>query len=484
MYTGTIVLVFYLLCVQTVLAKDEHSFSWPETGTNANSSYFVKTIGPFALSAPHRDAVKRAVKAASIYWRSPLPLRVLIRYKKLSSTSRLAKSKVKYVPTPNNPSVLIQRPSYVAATGLRAKPENQYDVEIEVNSDVKWHLSDTAPPENRFDLATVVLQEMYKNFMFSGSLKYEIGVSGETEAWLRDNTPSRFDTFVVNGFGCPLLLHYRSNKAQLGHELDSTTSMYFLNTSFPLSTYYWSMSREESVYASNPLVWAVTSIHPLPGQRSLRPPDEALRMQNIYTDLDVNPPSLVVCAAPTTSATTKLSSNQSRGKKKKSVKRILHVPVWAFGLYCVFALIMLAFCLFCICTMGALAKQKEGSRLGRFLACCCTGIDAAPVHPSEPTQVFNYEKHYSKDSANRTRRPSIGNMRNSLEYVRDRIASGIGITGATAGNGATNENTNGTQPVPTPPPAVAVTVDVESSQPSLTAAAEAVLPNQLQTLES
>ncbi len=463
------ILLVTLFFIHVAHATTKHSFLWPLENTKANSTYSVLTIGNYSKSIPHRDAITRALTAASTYWSSSLRLRVLIRYKNLVQPKLYAISKVNFVPLPDDPSVLIQNAAYIAATGSRPNNSTKHDIVIEINTAVKWHLnSSSPPPKDRYDLATVVLHELYKHFMFSGQLRYEHGPGIEPKAWIRKDTPSRFDTLVVNAFGCPILLHYRKNKLQLGHELTTSSTLNFINSSYPLLSYYSAASFTESVYAGFYDRWNVTSRGPIMGEQSLIVPDKALEMQKLYTNLSIKRPSTDICATARSSSKTK-----NKASKSKRPTRILHLPIWAFGLYIVFALILLCFCLFCICTMGALAKQKEENHFVKYLGCCCTGVEAGPMHPSEPTPVFCYTdgaaaKRYSKESSNHRRRSS---MRNSIEFLREHISSAVG----SARNPRSGDEAHLT---PTPPPAVAT--DIEASQISLAVAAEVELPDRSQ----
>lgn len=183
-------------------------------GPSAESKFVCEVV-----NAPDRLDVKTAVAIAlttmSQSWSSRVTVTMIVRFDNLGNESILASGGGAFFvqlgsPLPDGIIIPIGAAEAIRGEDLNGNKEGdeQYDVIVTINSVTPWYTGDGIPPENQYDLATVLLHEIYHNLVFSGSVVAEKDtVDGvvQQKAYLFGNYRTRFDMFLATQSNCGVL---------------------------------------------------------------------------------------------------------------------------------------------------------------------------------------------------------------------------------------------------------------------------------------
>lgn len=90
---------------------------------------------------------------------------------------------------------------------------DRYDVLVKINKATPWHLDvHSQAPQNQYDLITVLLHEVYHNFLFSGAVSVNTTNPNAPHAYLLDGYPARFDLFLANEQNCAVLDYLKDTR--------------------------------------------------------------------------------------------------------------------------------------------------------------------------------------------------------------------------------------------------------------------------------
>lgn len=185
------------------------------TGPDGNSRFECTVEGaPQGLDV--NSALGIALSVVSDTWRSTVVVNTLIRFQELGNSSILAAGGGTYfikLGSPLQSEIIIP---VASAEAIRGKDLNgnldgdgKYDVVITLNIATPWYAGSGSPSESQYDLATVLLHEIYHNLVFAGSVVAKMdstsgGITQQT-AYLYKSYKTRFDMFLATPSGCGVL---------------------------------------------------------------------------------------------------------------------------------------------------------------------------------------------------------------------------------------------------------------------------------------
>lgn len=410
-------------------------------GRPANSQFEFTVFTP--PSTINMDRVMAKVIAVlSDAWVSPVPVRVKLAFADLGSPEVLARGGGTYFVKINDRLDTLL-PVAVAEV-IRGKDLNgneqgdgRYDVLITCNNRTPWYDGDGGnPPANTYDLITVILHEVYHNFIFAGSIVVDVvrdptypGGVRQTATIFR-NYRTRYDSFLANEDSCAIL-DYLNDRA-LAQRLNRTTNE-LLAESVVNGKLYFSMGDRRVVRIYAPRVFKpkssayhldvstesenslmAPSIRSGYSQHSIGP--TIINMQKIilnpsYTGARRCPFPLANPIAGTDVTDDDFDDGETHDDTRdeedivllpveEESRRIAGLPVWAFALILVFA-ILLALLLLGLCL--ALCLKKRKNRVNGF--------------------PYTHSRTTSSRTSNRTStyKPGIGNI--TSRYGRSRTKS-------------------------------------------------------------
>lgn len=265
----------------------------------------------------HLDALPAIRLAASVVehsWPSAVPVHMRIGFASLGGGNVLANGGGTHFARMN--SVFKEIVPVAAAESFLGKDFNakekgngKYDVLVTVNTNTPWYLGiDGRPPPSQYDLATVILHEIYHNLIFTGGIFVEkapnpAAAAGlHQEASIQDNLVTRFDSFLANRAGCQVLNYLKDAQLQRttgrsGNELlaqaVANDSLYFGFQSFGKLVKLHAprvFLAKSSIYHIDPATAGADSImapviRPGRSQHSIGP--VIIRMQALFLDPEV-----------------------------------------------------------------------------------------------------------------------------------------------------------------------------------------------------
>lgn len=183
------------------------------------------------VNAPSGLDVKSAVAIAlgkmSNTWSSRVVVTMLVQFDNLGNESILASGGGAFFvqlgdPLPDGIIIPIGSAEAIRGIDLNGDKEGneKYDVIVTINTVTPWYAGNGSPSETQYDLATVLLHEIYHNLVFSGSVVAEkdtVAGTVQQTAYLYQGYKTRFDMFLATDTGCGVLQYLTSE------DLASTT---------------------------------------------------------------------------------------------------------------------------------------------------------------------------------------------------------------------------------------------------------------------
>jgi len=175
-------------------------------------------------NAPDSEGVRKAMNKVAVImgraWSSKITVNVRVAFGDLGASNVLVNGGGTYFCKIHS---LNQVVPIAAGESILGKDLNQhikgagkYDVIITMNTNTPWYYgTDGRTTNDKFDLVTVLLHEMYHNLIFTGGIRVDVqklNGSVQQKAKLNNAHISRFDSFLANKEGCAVL-GYLKDKA-------------------------------------------------------------------------------------------------------------------------------------------------------------------------------------------------------------------------------------------------------------------------------
>lgn len=189
----------------------------------SGTSQFVCEV----VNAPNGLDVKSAVAIAlgtmSSTWSSLVVVTMLLQFDNLGNESILATGGGAYFvqlgdSLPDGIIIPIGSAEAIRGVDLNGDKEGneKYDVLVTVNTVTPWYAGNGGPSDDtQYDLATVLLHEIYHNLVFSGSVvaeKKTVAGTVQQTAYLYKGYKTRFDMFLATQSGCGVLQYLTSEE--------------------------------------------------------------------------------------------------------------------------------------------------------------------------------------------------------------------------------------------------------------------------------
>lgn len=297
------------------VAKEERTTTADlKTTVRTKLSHFEITVADKPKSLDALPAIRLAASVAEHSWPSAVPVHMRIAFAPLGGGNVLANGGGTHFARMN--SIFKEIVPVAAAEAFLGKDFNdkqkgngRFDVLVTVNTNTPWYLGiDGRTPSNKYDLATVILHEIYHNLIFTGGIFVEKAPNPSAnaglhqEASIQNNLVTRFDSFLANRAGCQVLNYLKDTKLQRttgrsGSELLAQSvandSLFFGFHSFGRLVKLHAPRHflaKSSIYHIDPATAGADSIMaPIirPGRSQHTVGPVILRMQSLFMDPDV-----------------------------------------------------------------------------------------------------------------------------------------------------------------------------------------------------
>lgn len=185
---------------------------------HGRSSKFLLTLVDEPKRLDVRPAIEKAIYIMERAWTSKVPVRMRIQFKKFKRRNVLANGGGTLfcrIKTLFDELVPIAAGEAVLERDLNGDEDDKkkYDVLITINSEAAWYPgTDGHTPNNRYDLVTVLLHEIYHNLIFTGGIFVDKRSDDHQVARVNREFITRFDAFLANNDGCAILGYLDDDK--------------------------------------------------------------------------------------------------------------------------------------------------------------------------------------------------------------------------------------------------------------------------------
>lgn len=202
-----------------------------------------------------KPAVDKALGVVTENWRSSVVVQMLLKFQNLGNESILAAGGGAYFvklgsPLPDDIIIPIGSAEAIRGKDLNGnfEGESRYDVLVTVNTQTPWYVGEGSASETQYDLAFVLIHEIYHNLVFTGSVVVNSGTDAtQKSAYLYKGYKTRFDTFLATPNTCGALEYLNADnleaqsgmtKEQLLAQAVCNNNLFFAVGSQPIARLY------------------------------------------------------------------------------------------------------------------------------------------------------------------------------------------------------------------------------------------------------